>query len=343
VQNGSVRFEDRTSIETDAEMKSLVGGYLKVGRVQVVGIVNDIVLAKFADRTFLFDFIQELRGRLFNKSWTKLKNLFNGGPKFGGISLIGVLAVGLVGGILMATGYFTHNQLIADIGSYILTGVLVIITIAPPVLALKAAYSAIIATGQVTAGSAIKQLLSSSSTVVGATRTASVVGAVLTIGIVWGVFIYEIVSNKLQLGSIAFNTLLASAISGTFIAIVFFVIGLTVVGTIIIAVLAVIDLVLLAICKAGVGALKVEGSCFTITGTVTDMLAKAIYGGDLLVDSNAPNPDIPGDPRRPLVSVGQLDSVLEPADLGFRAGVKMTLMAPVNVEVSHKVPNTYSL
>ncbi len=124
----------------------------------------------------------------------------------------------------------------------------------------------------------------------GASKVAGIVGLIIAVAITWGVFLYAVLSADLPPGSIAFNTLLAQTIAATIWVIVQFALATTVVGAIIVALIAVIDLV---ISLLGYGK-------YSISALITKYLGKAIYHYDVLVDTNVDMGPFAVDLARPL-------------------------------------------
>lgn len=109
------------------------------------------------------------------------------------------------------------------------------------------------------------------------------VGFAIGIGVTWGVFFAAWGTTGISTNSVAFNTLLAGAIASTLVLVVTFLLSLTVVGAIVLAVFAVFDLIALIICKAGV---KLACS-LGITEAITKVLTEWIYTGSVMIDTKA--------------------------------------------------------
>ncbi|MFZ2358812.1 MAG: LamG-like jellyroll fold domain-containing protein, partial [Anaerolineae bacterium] len=126
---------------------------------------------------------------------------------------------------------------------------------------------------------ALRHSFSFTSTVAKAAAVGAVIGVVAT----WAFFFAAWGKGGLSTDSIAFNSLLAGAIAATLMIVVTFLLSLSVVGAIILAVFAVFDLIALIICKAGV---KLACS-LGITEAITKVITEWIYTGGLMIDTQA--------------------------------------------------------
>jgi len=112
---------------------------------------------------------------------------------------------------------------------------------------------------------------------------ASAVGAVIGVGVTWALFFAAWGKGGLSTDSVEFNNLLAGAIASTLTAVVFFLLSLSVVGTVLLAVVAIFDLIALIICKAGVKLACSLGLMEAVTKLITDW----IYTGGVMIDTKA--------------------------------------------------------
>jgi hypothetical protein len=151
---------------------------------------------------------------------------------------------------------------------------------------------------------------------------AAVVGLVIAIGVIWGVFIHTVVSNNIQTGTPQFNTLLAGAIAATLIAVLFFVLSLTTVGLILVALIGVIDAIMALLCGLGV-----SGTCTGFTAWLTEQVAKLIYGYNAVLTVEVKDTEF-----------GPLDANLLTPELGLRAGNALVLQTTVTTTLAHKDP-----
>ena len=112
---------------------------------------------------------------------------------------------------------------------------------------------------------------------------AGAIGAVLGGVATWVLFFAAWGKGGLSTDSVAFNALLAGAIAATLVIVVTFLVSLTVVGAIVLAVVAIFDLIALIICKAGVKLACSLGITEMITKLITDWL----YTGGVMIDLKA--------------------------------------------------------
>lgn len=112
---------------------------------------------------------------------------------------------------------------------------------------------------------------------------AGAVGAVIGVGVTWALFFAAWGKGALATDSVAFNSLLAGTIASTLVLVLTFFLGLSVVGAIVLAVVAIFDLIALIICKAGVKAACSLG----ITEAITKLITEWIYTGGVMIDTKA--------------------------------------------------------
>jgi hypothetical protein len=178
-----------------------------------------------------------------------------------------------------------------------------------------------------------KSLLTASSELIGNSRIAGAVGAVIGSVITWGFFLYSMVINNVSAFSPEFNRAFAEAIATTIYLIVLAVISSTIVGTILIGVIAVFDAILTAVCELGVKALRrapgLGGACFTISTTAIKVIAKLLYAFDVMVDTSRPDLAVIGEPQVQLTDPNR----------GFVSDNPLTVSLPVTTTVVHKNPD----
>lgn len=148
------------------------------------------------------------------------------------------------------------------------------------------------------------------------------IGLIVAIGVVWGVFIVTVTSNNIQTGTPAFNTLLASAIAATLVAVLFFVLALSNVGLIIVALIGIFDGLLQLLCGVGV-----SGACFGVAAWLTEQIAKLIYGYSAASTVEVQN-----------TQFGPLNAALQTPTLGLRAGNVLVLRSTVTTTLVHTDP-----
>jgi cytoskeletal protein CcmA (bactofilin family) len=142
------------------------------------------------------------------------------------------------------------------------------------------------------------------------------VGLIVSLAITWGVFIDAVTSNNIDPGSPAFGYLIATAFAASLVAVLLFVLSLTTVGAIIVALIGLIDALL-----------TIFGSKFTITGWLVENIAKAFYAYEY----------------EPLVTIsksqlGELEVDLSNPALGLRADNRIVVGATISQTVEHIDP-----
>ena len=157
------------------------------------------------------------------------------------------------------------------------------------------------------------------------TAKASLIGAAIGVAISWVVFFAVWGATGLEVGSIAFNTLLAGAVASVFTAVILFFVSLSVVGTIILAIFAVLDLITFIICKAGV-----KTACdLGIMQGITQVLTEWIYQGEPMLD-------IDGDPA--ITQIDALNMNLAHPEQGLVAGNQIRFSADLFTFIRHAAP-----
>ncbi len=249
-----------------------------------------------------------------------LRGLWNGGvhsiKTLGAIAIVAlaVLTVVIIGLIELGKAYLAGNQG-ARIAVATVVGVAMFaLTVIAPCLRVINLIQATRAITGATLPAAIATVLAGKSELAGASKVAGIVGLIIAVAITWGVFLYAVLSADLPPGSIAFNTLLAQTIAATIWVIVQFALATTVVGAIIVALIAVIDLV---ISLLGYGE-------YSISALITKYLGKAIYHYDVLVDTNVDMGPFAVDLARPLE--GMID------------GAQMRVRTVLTTTATHKDP-----
>ncbi len=148
--------------------------------------------------------------------------------------------------------------------------------------------------------------LTKGSTVINVSKGANLVGLALAIILAVGMFFYVWGSGLVSPGQIAFNDLIAQTIAAIIVALVLFVLAYSLVGSILVGILAAFDTVML-----------LAGYKFTITGWFTKAIADVIYQFDL-------------DTKQPFdIDTGQFDVELAQPDLGLVAGNVITQTLPL--------------
>lgn len=182
-----------------------------------------------------------------------------------------------------------------------------------PILAARDMVRLVTSTTGVSTATAVRSVAVASGQINTAGRIAGAVGLIIAVGVVWGIFMYAIFSSNVPPGSVAFNMMLAQAIAATIVAILMFVVSLTIVGAIIVGIISVLDLVLTLL---GVG--------FTVSGWVTETIARSIYHFQLTIDSD--------------VQTGAFDLALSDPARGLVAGNMARVSLPITTTIVHTDP-----
>jgi len=171
-------------------------------------------------------------------------------------------------------------------------------------------------------------LLAIRSEVVGTSRTAATVGTLISLGITWGFFIYNVISQNISVSDLRFTQALAGTIAETIYILLLACLTLTGVGTVLVGIITVVDLILMAGCYFWDPFWETNGSCWSISGTVTSFITGLIYSSAPMIDMAATN----------LVVPGSLDLQLANPDLGYIVGNNLTIRLPVTTNIAHKSP-----
>ena len=238
-------------------------------------------------------------GKLTSLSGWRL-NLSTGGVIAGALLLVGV-AIGLS----FAFGGDT-------VGRAVLAGVvglvLAAVTLIGPILELKSALQA--AEGLTKTIKALGSLNALSK----ASKAAGVIGLIISIGIAIGAFIYQWVEGDLSAGSPAFNYLLAATIAAIALAVLLFVLGLTIVGSIIVALLAIVDIILM-----------IAGVDFSVTTWLTEKLTDYYYTYEPIFDTD--------------VELGSMGMSLDDPERGLGQGATFSYQTEITTTITMTDPN----
>ncbi|MBI1293407.1 hypothetical protein GC175_00430, partial [bacterium] len=116
---------------------------------------------------------------------------------------------------------------------------------------------------------------------------ASAIGAAIGIAVTWALFFAAWGKGGLSTDSIAFNNLLAGAVAGTLVIVITFILSLSVVGTIALAVVAIFDLIALIICKASKGGEDDIVCNLGLTEGLNKVITEWLYTGGVMIDTEA--------------------------------------------------------
>ncbi len=193
---------------------------------------------------------------------------------------LGLVAVGLAVAAVATVAILGLTGVFGDIGKsvtlQIITGVLEVGMAALSVIFL---IKEIVSVSSTVSGST--SVFSKAASVIGNSKTAAILALVLSIGVTWGVFIYQVAAGGLTPASPAFTTALSQALTGTVLAVLTFVIGLSVGGALVLAVIGLIDAIIGVVCRAT----NSQGSfCAGIMRTILEELSarSPLYNRELL-------------------------------------------------------------
>jgi hypothetical protein len=331
VQNDNVLVSSLYSLQSDSQIEGDVRSGLTFGAAAVKKMANLIIMDYYlnnaADKKQLgqsvVDFLEGSRSR-------KLINAFKKTSRLKGTAT-GLRAAVFVAGMSLIA-YQAEQSAGNNLGKRIAIRTLVVgvqsyAALVDPVLTvLRWARE----------GKSIADLLRSSTTKAGTSRTATAIGAVIAVGVVWGFFIYSMVSNKVSAFSPDFNKALAETIAATLYIVIVALISATVVGLIIVGIVAVIDAILTAICEMGVDELRSNtfygGACFTLGTTATKFIAYFLYNYDLMINTGRSDLVAPGAPNTQLANPAK----------GFVTGNELSITMPITTHVVHKDPDPAS-
>ncbi len=340
-----VPAEIRSDLALDGLSKIVLAG----GRTGAVRVVKEVVLWRIASKADFIDYLGHVnREIVLNSDFKTLKGIGTQDTlhtlkakfdKFRSYKLskaVGIAALVTVGISLVTAallwqpgpgsegvgfGFRTAGAVLLGLATFALTVVLPAKRIVSVFNDLK----------QVTSASAAaKSVLKARGTLIGMPAKAAVAGLVLDVGITWGVFIYQVAANNLDPGSVAFNSLLAASIASTVVAVLFFLLSLTAVGFILVALVAAIDLFLFFLCKAGV-----DGACFSISKEITEALAGVIYNFESTVDLDIEDKD----GNAVLMEWDDLTHHLTDPSRGFENGNGLVYDATIFTNLFHKAPS----
>ncbi|MFN8487403.1 MAG: LamG-like jellyroll fold domain-containing protein [Caldilineaceae bacterium] len=162
-------------------------------------------------------------------------------------------------------------------------------------------------------------------------QKAALVGLVISVAVTWGAFFYE--ASLYKAGSPQLNQAFFGAVAATYFAVFLFLLASTGIGALIAAIIGVIDLILTAICEAGVDALRkvpgLGGDCFTLSGGAIKVLTYLLYNYDSMIDTS----------RADLVAMGAPTVKLADPSKGYVAGNSLSVSLPVTTTLLHKDPD----
>ncbi|MCP4539215.1 MAG: hypothetical protein GY832_18925, partial [Chloroflexi bacterium] len=190
----------------------------------------------------------------------------------------------------------------------------------------------------VKASLAISQMQTLTNTITRASRIASIVGLIVVVAVTAGLFMYQMISASVRFGSVEFNQALAGAIATVIVATMMFAIAAIFPwGTLIVAIITVIDLLVTTICKlTDTEATKDPDdwefwACSGINGMLTVLVQYLIYSNNPLVDLQAGG----------RLDIGNFSQRLITPTLGTSVGNQVAVSLDVISVLKRNKPNSW--
>jgi len=257
-----------------------------------------------------------------------LRNLINKWNNVGrwvgarGAVTAGVLLVlaGLAVGIYFLSREYMGDNMEAQMAVHAIVGIaLGYMLVLSPIMAVVGMIRALTYSG-VSTLSATAQVLRSSSQFVGMSKLVGAIGIIVGLAIVIGVFIYALCKDEGLRRGLGLSMLLAQTFAAAIVTIMLVVFSFTIIGAIIVGIMTLVDVLL-----------WLTGAEFTVTGVVTEAVAKTFFAFELSVDEDADD----------LVTMGTLDSKLVNPEQGMVPGAKFEFKTTITSAVTHKLPQEY--
>ncbi len=229
-----------------------------------------------------------------------------------GIGLLIVLSAAaiVVTGLFLFVKYVAHDNINTGwlIAGAVSLGVLAfVIGVIKPILTIIKTVNALVDAGRfATKTSAFVGVVGGEG---GPSIEANVVGLIISISLSVAFFLTLTLSGQVKAGTIAFNELLAQTIASVIVAVIFFVLNLTLIGALLVGLAALVDLILLAL-----------GIDFSITGKLISAIAGVLYQFDLTVDTD--------------VRSGDLNTELTDPEAGIVDGNGMVYTLPITTVIT---------
>lgn len=169
-------------------------------------------------------------------------------------------------------------------------------------------------------------------------KMGAVFGLVLEIAVAVGLFLYQVISEGIAVGSLAFNALLATLVATIIVSVIFFALSLIVpIGTILVALIGLIDGAISLFCEYVLDEDTQENAFFSnfcngISGNLATLVGFFIY-------DQTPLADLDADDR---MNPHNFDQSFEDSDLGLSEGANLTLSADVTTNLYMNDPDGLS-
>ncbi|GIK56874.1 MAG: DUF11 domain-containing protein [Chloroflexi bacterium] len=251
------------------------------------------------------------------------------------VTIVAVVVVALVAGVVVALiaarAHSSSGTVDFIVGIAVLVAAIIffVLSVVLPILDLIG----LIQVGTVATTTVNGSRLASSFTSVKANALAAAIGLIIELGVIWGVFIYEIASGNIDPNSAEFSQLLAVSLAASLVAALYAALGAIPGVNVIIGLAAVVDLIILGLCKLGfAGALQdFQGNgCFSIRNQLTQEIARFLYRGNIIFNFEDYSDSI---------SLRSLDMRLTNPTAGLAAGNSLVFTATVSTNLRPSVPD----
>ena len=233
------------------------------------------------------------------------------------MSALVILGLIITGVVFLAKGFFDDKPGVKITAAVLVGALLLAGTVILPILQTINLVRTVQSVYNISASAAAARVLGRSSKFIGISMKAAVVGLIIAVGIVWDIFIYALVKENIPPGSVAFDMLLAQTVAATIVAIIMFALSLTIIGTIIVGIVSLVDIILIIL-----------GVKWTITGALTDAITRAIFAYEIAIDLK----------DKDLVQMGRLNNSLVRPELGMVADNEIEFSTTVTTTVTHRDP-----
>ncbi|NJK80870.1 MAG: hypothetical protein HC914_13615 [Chloroflexaceae bacterium] len=165
----------------------------------------------------------------------------------------------------------------------------------------------------------------------GVTASASAIGAIFSAVLSLGLFIYQAVVSGAEAGSPELNALFAQFLAEVILAVLFAVLATTVVGVVLVGLIALVDAILAIVCAFDRNRLpEVDGACFSLNRYAIKVLSSLIYAYNSTVDTDSDD-----------ISVsGPIDVDVDP-ELGFADNSPLAFSYLLTVTARHRAPDAW--
>lgn len=339
--NNRVQISTFRPMLTDPEQFSTVRGILNGTRAGVVAVVNRFLLRaiELADQTLInptitfgnfIEVLGELWRDLRNLNTSKAQNALDDITRnligFDALTLGGILAVGLVVGSLIVAGLVVAF-VVGDERAQMITVNALLVAFTLGVQVILPLITA--AQNLKKAGISFIQLVFANAAAAGVTAQAGVIGAILSIGVSAILFIISAIALGAPAFSPELNALFAQFLAEVIFAVIMAALSATVVGLILVGLVALVDAILALVCAIDEDRLaQVDGACFSLNRFAVKVIASLIYSFASMIDSD----------RDDLVATGPFNFMLDDPEKGYQEGNPLAISFAMTTTVVHQDP-----